>query len=821
MKQKLVLIGNGMAGVRTLEELLKLKPEMYDITVFGAEPYGNYNRILLSPVLAAEKEIDDIMLNTEQWYLDNGITLHTGKQITEIDRIRQKVIAADGTEAEYDRLIVATGSRPFIIPVPGADLEGVIGFRDIQDVEAMLAAAAKYKKAVVIGGGLLGLEAAEGLKKQGMDVSVVHLMDSLMERQLDPAASGLLKKALEERGLEFLMEHQTEAILGDKRVTGILFADGKEIPADLVVMAVGIQPNIDLARRAGVQCERGILVSDTLQTYDPKIYAVGECVQHRGSTYGLVAPLFEQAKVCANHLANYGIGRYEGSVTSTKLKVTGIDLFSAGDFIGNENMEELVFQDASCGIYKKLVIKDNRIQGSVLYGDTMDGPWYFQLMRDGTDISSFRDRILFGQAHLGDTGHGPAAQLSALPPEAEICGCNGVTKGVIVEAITKQGLFTLDEVKAHTKAAASCGSCTGLVEQLLASTVGSDFDATPSKKPMCPCTDHSHDEVRKAIVEGELKDIPTVMESLDWKTPDGCAKCRPALNYYLLCAWPGEYVDHAQSRFINERAHANIQRDGSYSVVPRMLGGTCTPDQLRAIADVADKFDVPEMKVTGGQRIDLFGLKKEQLPAVWADLNAAGMISGHAYGKSLRTVKSCIGNRWCRFGTQDSVTLAVELEELSWGSWTPHKFKMAASACPRNCAEATIKDFGVVGLDSGWEIHIGGNGGVKVRATDLLCKVETHEEVLEYAAAFMQLYREEAHYLERTAPWIERVGLAYVKECLAENTEARKLLAERFHESQKYAQIDPWKERVDGMQANEFTPIKRLDDNEQLERGAA
>ncbi|WP_297529415.1 nitrite reductase large subunit NirB [Thiohalobacter sp.] len=812
MKEKLVLIGNGMAGVRALEELLKLAPEMYDITVFGGEPYGNYNRIMLSPVLAGEKTVDEIMLNDEQWYADNGITLHKGKWVTEIDRVRRVVRAEDGTEASYDRLILATGSNPFIIPVPGNELRGVVAFRDIADVDAMLAAAHSRKggQAVVIGGGLLGLEAANGLMKQGMDVTVVHLMDSLMERQLDKPAAALLKASLEERGLKFLLEAQTEAILGKDHVEGVRLKDGLEIPADLVVMAVGIRPNVELAQRAGLHCERGVVVNDTLQTFDPRIYAVGECVQHRGVTYGLVAPLFEMAKVAANHLAKIGIARYEGSVTSTKLKVTGIDLFSAGDFIGDETTESLVLQDPGRGVYKKVVLRDNRIVGAVMYGDTIDGAWYFELMRDHTDVSDIRDNLLFGQAHLGDSGHGEDTRVAAMADSAEICGCNGVCKGEIVKAITDKKLFTLEEVRAHTKASSSCGSCTGLVEALLAHVVGGDYSVAPHLKPLCGCTEHTHDEVRRGIREHELKTIPAVQQFFEWKTPDGCSKCRPALNYYLLCAWPGEYQDDNQSRFINERVHANIQKDGTYSVVPRMWGGETTPAELKAIAEIAEKYKVPTVHVTGGQRIDLLGVKKEDLPGIWGDLSAAGFVSGHAYGKAMRTVKTCVGKEWCRFGTQDSTRMGIEIEKMTWGAWMPHKFKSAVSGCPRNCAEATIKDFGVVCVDSGYELHVGGNGGVKVRATDFLCHVKTPEEVLEYCAAFIQLYREEAHYLERTAPWLERVGLSYVKERVVEDPEGRKALAERFLESQKHAQVDPWKARAEGTDAHEFTPIRQV-----------
>ncbi len=810
MKEKLVLVGNGMAGVRTIEELLKIAPDMYDITVFGAEPYGNYNRILLSPVLAGEKTIDDIMLNTLEWYEENNIKLHTGKLVVDVDRRNRKVIADDGTEESYDRLLLATGSNPFIIPVPGHDLPGVIGFRDIKDVDTMLDTAKSRKHAVVIGGGLLGLEAANGLKIQGMDVTVVHLTDTLMERQMDEVSGKMLQESLEEKGLQFLMATQTEAVLGDERVKGVRFKGGLEISADIVVMAAGIRPNIELAKKIGLHCERGIVVNDTMQTFDPKIYSVGECVQHRGETYGLVAPLFEQGKVCANHLAKYGIGRYEGSVTSTKLKVTGIDLFSAGDFIGDDTTEDLVVKDVARGVYKKVVLKDNKIHGAVMYGDTVDGAWYFQLLRDGTDVSDFRDSLMFGQAHLGDSGHGGENAASAMSNDMEVCGCNGVCKGTIVNAITDQGLFTLDEVKAHTKAAASCGSCTGLVEQILASTVG-DYSDTPKKKAMCACTDHTHDEVREAISRNELTSIPEVRDFLEWKTPDGCASCRPALNFYVLAAWPQEAKDDPQSRFINERAHANIQKDGTYSVVPRMWGGVTTPNELRAIADAAEKFDAKMVKVTGGQRIDLFGIKKEDLPAIWGDLNKAGMVSGHAYGKSLRTVKTCVGEEWCRFGTQDSTGLGIKIEEMTWGSQTPHKFKIAVSGCPRNCAEATIKDFGVVCVDSGYELHVGGNGGIHVKATDLLARVKTEEEAMEYCGAFMQIYREEAHYLERTAPWIERVGLTYVKEKVVEDEVGRKVLYQRFQESQDVFRFDPWAREAEGEETRKaYIPIKKV-----------
>ncbi len=813
MKKKLVLVGNGMAGMRTVEGLLELAPDLYDITVFGAEPHGNYNRIMLSAVLAGEQTLDEIMLNDERWYADNGITLRKGENIVGIDRNNKLVKTADEEATPYDRLLLATGSDPIILPIPGHDLPGVVGFRGIQDVEVMLEAAQKHKNAIVIGGGLLGLEAAHGLMKQGMNVTVVHLMDRLMELQLDDVAAAMLRRTLEKSGMKFLLSAETETILGGKskakRVTGITLKDGTKLPADIVVMAVGIRPRKSLAQDVGIYCERGIVVNDCMLTYDPAVFAVGECVQHRGQTYGLVAPLFEQAKVCANHLADYGHKSYKSSILSTRLKVTGIDLFSAGDFKGGEGTETLLFQDAGRNIYKKLILEDNIIQGAVCLGDTVDAARYFQLMCDKVDVSDDRDRLLLGQSTHGDSGHASENAILAMSDATEICGCNGVCKGDITSAITDKKLFTLDDVRAHTKASSSCGSCTGQVEQILAFTLGGDYSKTPAMKPLCTCTEFSHDEIRQAITDNELKTIPEVMGFLEWLTQDGCMTCRQALNYYLLCAWPGEYEDDGQSRFINERVHANIQKDGTFSVVPRMWGGLTNPTELRAIAEVAEKFAVPTVHVTGGQRIDLLGIEKEDLPAVWRELNKAGLVSGHAYSKGVRTVKTCVGSEWCRFGTQASMAMGVKIEKACRGSWTPHKFKMAVSGCPRNCAEATIKDFGVVAVDSGWELHVGGNCGVKVRVTDLLCKVDNEEEVLEYCFAFLQLYREEAQYLDRTAHWLERVGLSYVKKQIVEDETGRKELAERFRYSQSFAQKDPWKERAEEqVAAHEFTPLK-------------
>ena len=798
LPERLVVIGNGMAGCRAVEEILGRDADRYSITIFGAEPRVNYNRIMLSPVLAGEKAFEDIVINAAEWYEDNGITLVSGDPVVQIDRVTQTIIAQSGRAEPYDRLLIATGSDPFIIPVAGKDLPGVVTFRDLDDVDKMLAAAQGGGAAVVIGGGLLGLEAAHGLSLRGMQVTVVHLMPTLMERQLDEAAGWLLKAELERRGQVILTGADTAEIFGrDGYVAGVRLKDGTEIPADIVVMAVGIRPATALAKEAGLEVDRGIMVDDDMITSDPAIMAVGECVQHRGACYGLVAPLWEMCRALADHATGAPSG-YLGSVTSTKLKVSGIDVFSAGDFSGGEGAEDIVMRDAARGIYKRVIVRENRIEGAVLYGDTADGNWYFDLLKKQEDISDIREALIFGQAFAsGGTQPDPNAAVAALSDDAEICGCNGVSKGKVVGCILG-GAASLDAVRSSCKASASCGSCTGLVEGLLAITLGDGFAGERVVKTVCKCTSFTHDDVRRLIVEKQLKAIPQVMQELHWTTPDGCASCRPALNYYLLCALPGEYVDDQKSRFVNERMHANIQKDGTYTVVPRMWGGLTNPRELRAIADVVEKFNAPMVKVTGGQRLDIFGIRKEDLPAVWVDLNAAGMVSGHAYGKSLRTVKTCVGSEWCRFGTQDSTGLGVQIEQSTWGSWMPHKFKIAVSGCPRNCAEATIKDFGIICVDSGYELHVGGNGGIKVRVTDLLCKVATEAEALEHCAAFIQLYREQAHYLERTAPWIERVGLDHVKAGLFDHPESIRKLAAKFRYSQSFMQDDPWAKRAAG-----------------------
>jgi nitrite reductase (NADH) large subunit len=786
MKRQLVVIGAGMASGRMLEHIFEAGGD-FDVTLFNAEPRGNYNRLMLSPVLSGEKTYAQIVTHDADWYEAHGVDCRFGEAVVKIDRTN-RVVYSNAGGVPYDALVIATGSAPFIVPVPGKDLPGVVTYRDLEDTEAMIAASRPGAKAVVIGGGLLGLEAAAGMAARGAEVTVIHLMGHLMERQLDPAAGYLLQKDLEQRGIRVHCKGATKAILGNDRVEAVLLEDGTVYPADLVCMAVGIRPEVRLANDAHLDVGRGITVDDQMRTSDPAIFALGECVEHERQLFGLVAPLYDQAKVLATTLLGQDAA-FRPVQTATKLKVTGVDLFSAGDFADAPGREDIVFRDPGRGVYKRLILEGSQLVGAVMYGDTADGAWFFDLIKQAKDVTDLRDTLIFGPAFQGGGTANPLAAVAALPPEAEICGCNGVCKGKIITAI-EGGAHTLDAVRSTTKASASCGTCTGLVEQVMALTLGDGFTAN-ANPPMCKCTDHTHDDVRRLIKSMGLKSIPAVMQELGWKTVGGCASCRPALNYYLIADWPTEYVDDRQSRFVNERNHANIQKDGTYSVVPRMWGGVTTPAELRAIADAAEKYAVPMIKVTGGQRIDLLGVRKEDLPAIWSDFNSAGMVSGHAYAKGLRTVKTCVGSEFCRFGTQDSTGLGIKLEKLLWGSWTPAKVKLGVSGCPRNCAEATCKDIGVVCVDSGYEISVAGAAGMDVRETEFLYKAVTEAEAMEVIAAFTQLYRENARYLHRIYKWVAKVGLDWCREQI-DDPANRRALYDRFMLSQSIYQTDPW-----------------------------
>ena len=804
MKQNLIIIGAGMASGRVIEHLVQNAPGAYDITLINAEPRGNYNRIMLSPVLAGEKTYKEIIIHDDPFYAEHKVTCKFGTRVSGVDYTAKTVTTDQGEVLHYDKLIFGTGSSPFIIPLPGHDLKGVIAYRDLEDTERMMALDVG-EKCVVIGGGLLGLEAAAGMAARGVDVTVVHIMGHLMERQLDEAAGYLLQKALETKGIKVITSANSKEIVGENgHVKALLLDDGTVLPCDLLCMAVGIRPNTALAQEAGLAVGRGIHVDDQMQTSAEDIFAVGECVEHEGALFGLVAPLYDQAKVLAKTLMGEDASFKQRSL-STKLKVTGCDLFSAGDFADGEEREDIVYRDPSRGVYKRLVIENNRLIGTVMYGDTADSSWFLGLIQAGEDISEMRETLIFGPAYQRGSAVDPLSAVAALTPEAEICGCNGICKQTIVDAINA-GATDLATVRSTTKASASCGTCTGLVEQVLQVTLGDNFQI-PAAQPICGCCDLTHEDLRRLIKSQGLKSQEAVWQELGWKTRNGCHVCRPAVNFYLLADWPLEYRDDPQSRFVNERKHANIQKDGTFSVVPRMWGGITNPRELRAIADAADKYNVPTVKVTGGQRIDLLGVKGEDLPAIWADLNKAGLVSGHAYSKGLRTVKTCVGRKHCRFGTQDSTGLGIKLEQILWGSWTPHKVKLAVSGCPRNCAEATCKDVGIICVESGYQVGVAGAAGMDVKETERLVDLPTEGEAIEWITAFIQLYRENAKYLDRPYKWVAKVGLDWVKDRLSTQNE-RARLVEAFELSQSIYRTDPWAEQA--KLAERFQPLADL-----------
>ena len=804
MKQNLIIIGAGMASGRVIEHLVQNAPGAYDITLINAEPRGNYNRIMLSPVLAGEKTYKEIIIHDDPFYAEHKVSCKFGTRVSGVDYAAKTVTTDQGEVLHYDKLIFGTGSSPFIIPLPGHDLKGVIAYRDLEDTERMMALDVG-QKCVVIGGGLLGLEAAAGMAARGVDVTVVHIMGHLMERQLDEAAGYLLQKALETKGIKVITSANSKEIVGENgHVKALLLDDGTVLPCDLLCMAVGIRPNTALAQEAGLAVGRGIHVDDQMQTSAEDIFAVGECVEHEGALFGLVAPLYDQAKVLAKTLMGEDASFKQRSL-STKLKVTGCDLFSAGDFADGEEREDIVYRDPSRGVYKRLVIENNRLIGTVMYGDTADSSWFLGLIQAGEDISEMRETLIFGPAYQRGSAVDPLSAVAALTPEAEICGCNGICKQTIVDAINA-GATDLATVRSTTKASASCGTCTGLVEQVLQVTLGDNFQI-PAAQPICGCCDLTHEDLRRLIKSQGLKSQEAVWQELGWKTRNGCHVCRPAVNFYLLADWPLEYRDDPQSRFVNERKHANIQKDGTFSVVPRMWGGITNPRELRAIADAADKYNVPTVKVTGGQRIDLLGVKGEDLPAIWADLNKAGLVSGHAYSKGLRTVKTCVGRKHCRFGTQDSTGLGIKLEQILWGSWTPHKVKLAVSGCPRNCAEATCKDVGIICVESGYQVGVAGAAGMDVKETERLVDLPTEGEAIEWITAFIQLYRENAKYLDRPYKWVAKVGLDWVKDRLSTRNE-RARLVEAFELSQSIYRTDPWAEQA--KLAERFQPLADL-----------
>jgi nitrite reductase (NADH) large subunit len=796
--RQLVVVGNGMAGVACVEQILKHTAQ-FEITIFGDETYVNYNRILLSSVLAGEKSPDEITINPLEWYHRNRIRLRLGVRVTDVDAGRRTVTGSDGSLTGYDTLLLATGSTAWMPPIQGLDKDGVFQFRTLDDTRAMLSRAAHGVKAVVIGGGLLGLEAARGLQVQGCDVTVVHLMSTLMERQLDADGGNYLAGKMEDLGIHVLLNRTTTAILGQDRVEGVALSDDSCIEADMVVIAAGIRPNVELGYKAGLYINRGIVVNDQMETSNPDVFAVGECVEHRGVCYGLVAPLIEQAKVLAATMTGNRGPEYSGTISASKLKIMGVDVFSAGDWSG-QDAEPVRFEDRAMGVYKKLTVRAGKLAGVILVGDTSDSHRYMEWLRTGQDLMPQRRHLLFPPP-VADGG----LDIAQLADSATICGCVGVTKGQIIEAVHERGVCTLAQLKDDTRASTGCGSCRVLCEGLLKAVAPDFFDEV--KNVLCACVPFSQDDLREIIRSQKLRSVQEVLDV--YGNGDGCEVCKPALSYLVDVVWCGGHEEDRSARFINDRVHANIQKDGTFSVIPRIRGGVTSPAELRRIADVADKYRVPMVKITGSQRIDLLGIRKEDLPGVWADL---GMPSGQAYTKGVRMVKTCVGTEFCRFGTQDSTAAGIQMETVFENLFTPHKVKMATVGCPRNCAEATVKDIGLVGIEGGWQVFVGGAAGKSVRKADLLVTVETTEAAMDASVLFFQYYREHARYLERTYDFIERIGIDRVrKETIYAPDATRDSLRARFGKS-KERSYDAWLEGPTPVNTTQFIPLTPIDE---------
>ncbi|MDD9270447.1 nitrite reductase large subunit NirB [Paenibacillus sp. GCM10023248] len=747
-KQKLVLVGNGMAGVRCIEEIIALAPDRFEITIFGSEPHPNYNRIMLSKVLQGDTSIADITINDWQWYQDNGITLYAGDPVIQIDTAGRKVISESGRIVAYDQLILATGSLPFMLPLPGADKPGVTAFRDINDCNKMLEASKSYKKAVVIGGGLLGLEAARGLLNLGMEVHVVHIFHYLMERQLTPTSAGMLRKELEKQGMRFLLEKQTEKILGKKRVEGLLFKDGSKVEADLIVIAVGVRPNIKLAADSGIETNRAIMVNDYMETNVPGVYAVGECAEHRNMVYGLVAPLYEQGKVLARTICGLDTEPYEGSILYSQLKVSGVEVFSAGEIRDAEITTAVKAIDGVRNTYKKIAIRDNKIVGAVLFGDSSEGNKLLGYIKRQADVSVLEEQSAAGGAD--------DAFAESLPLTATVCSCNGVSKGAIMDAVLEGGCETVEDVRACTRASSTCGGCKPLVSAMLKLALQSKDAPAAQKATVCGCTSHSHEELRAAVRSSGFGTAREAMSALGWLS-DGCAICRPALHYYIGLA------READARGTD--AAASAAANNTTAIIPRMYGGVTNAAQLRQIADVIDKYDIPLAKLTSGTHLNLLGIEESHVASIRSELGqpAAAL---PLYGKLIPAVSTCAGIGYDTSALQDSVRLGARLEQAIEHLQMPSLVSVAVSASTLHRAGTLAKDLGIAGSPGGWEIYVGGSSGTKLRQGELLCMESSEEAVLEMSAAFLQWYREEANYGETSAQWVERLGIVQLREGL-------------------------------------------------------
>ncbi len=800
--KKLVVVGNGMVSYRLCQRLVEGAPQPYAITVIGEEPIPAYDRVGLTNYFAS-KSADSLILAGRDWYSDHGIELVTGKRVARIDRANKTVQCvsvpargavdssagtsqAGGQETNstlayetlaYDILVLCTGSAPFVPPIPGRERPGVFVYRTIDDLDAIIQYSVSTESAVVLGGGLLGLEAARAVQECGLRTHVVELAPRLMPRQLDDSGARLLTRSVEELGVEVHVGAATKAIVGrstsehDDRntappttpVAGIELDGGSFIDAGMVVISAGIRPRDELARDAGLDVgpRGGIAVDDGMATSDPSIFAIGECALHRNTIYGLVAPCYEMADVLARKLTGQD-DAFEGADCSSKLKLLGTDVASFGDpFADGEDIRTIVYQDLVKGIYKKLVLshKGTRLAGGVLVGDSTEYATLVHAARTQTELPEHPEELILGAKSASAPG--------ALPDEVQICSCNAVSKADICQALREQELSTVGEVKSCTKAGTGCGGCLPLVTDI----VNAELKALgKAKKPrLCEHFAHTRQELFEIISVTGISSFEELIER--YGNGAGCEICKPTVASIFASTHNDMILNHATLQDTNDRFLANIQRQGLYSVVPRVPGGEITPEKLIVLGQVAKKYGL-YTKITGGQRIDLFGARLNQLPDIWEELIDAGFESGHAYGKALRTVKSCVGTSWCRYGVQDSTAFAIRVENRYKGLRAPHKLKGAASGCIRECAEAQSKDFGLIATEKGWNLYVCGNGGAKPRHADLLAADVDEETCVKYLDRFLMFYISTADKLTRTAAWLEKLegGIEHLRDVVVHDS---------------------------------------------------
>jgi nitrite reductase (NADH) large subunit len=763
-RTRVVVVGNGMVGHRVCEELAARNAgRRFQITCLGEEPRPAYDRVRLSECFAGRTALD-LQLADRAWYAEHGIELSLGDAVVAIDRDACRVRTARDHWIDYDLLVLATGSAPFVPPIPGTELAGVFVYRTIEDLEAIRAWGSRVRRAAVLGGGLLGLEAAKAVRDLGLETHVVEFAPRLMPRQLDAGGAQMLRQSIARLGVQVWLAAQTEAIVGDGAVAGLCFKGGERLPVDMVVLSAGIRPRDELARAAGLAVgERGGIVVDTgLATSDPRIFSIGESALASGMIYGLVAPGYEMARVLAARLCGED-GRFTGTDLSTKLKLLGVEVASFGDAFADEVLgtgaDRVVIEDRVQGLYQKLVVStDRRLLGGVLVGDTSAYPALLAALRSGRPLPERPHEVLRGAVD--------AAAPAVLADDAQVCACNNVSKGAICAAIRERELTTVGGVKACTRAGTGCGGCVPMLAKLLDAELAT-AGRTPNRD-LCEHFAYTRQELFQIVTLGRITSFQALLGSHG--RGGGCEICRPAVASILASTWNDFVLRHATIQDTNDRFLANIQRGGTYSVIPRIPGGEITPEKLIAIGEIARRFDL-YCKITGGQRIDLLGARVEQLPDIWEALVAAGFESGHAYGKAMRTVKSCIGSTWCRYGVQDSTAMAIRIEERYRGIRAPHKLKAAVSGCIRECAEAQSKDFGVIATEKGWNLYLCGNGGAQPRHADLIAADVDDETLIRLIDRFLIYYIQTANPLERTARWLERLdgGIDYLKRVIVDD----------------------------------------------------